>query len=174
MKRLIGFNLMIVVLVLAIGCSKTSVTLTADEQLAYDVAAIDDYLATNHINAIKLESGIRYAVTEQGNGPLPTKDNCVTFAYTLYVVPDTEMKQENTTGYTAALKSQIIGMQIVLKLLPTGSKATILIPSALAYGPSGRPSSDAASNIPRNAILRFDIQLISLKNYNALGNYCYQ
>jgi FKBP-type peptidyl-prolyl cis-trans isomerase len=155
--------------VVAVGCSKSSVTLTADEQLVYDVNLIDQYIADNSIsNAIKLESGLRYSVTQMGTGATATKDNCVTFTYAVYIMPNAEALQTNTTGYKAPLKSQILGMQLALKLLPVGSKATVLIPSGLAYGTGG------AKDVPRNSNLRYDLEVLALSNYNALGNYCYE
>ncbi|HZY80723.1 MAG TPA: FKBP-type peptidyl-prolyl cis-trans isomerase [Cyclobacteriaceae bacterium] len=171
MKRLIGFCLITVALVLALGCNKTTVTLTAEEQLAYDVAAIDEYLTRTNVNAIKLESGVRYVLTEVGTGPLPTKDNCVGLRYVLTKLNDTTRYDYNysAAGYHRPLKNLITGVQIALKLMPLGSKGSIYIPSGLGYG----PNPDAQVTVGRNAILRFDVDLFAMSNYNALGNYCY-
>jgi FKBP-type peptidyl-prolyl cis-trans isomerase len=171
MKRIIGFSLIVAGLVLALGCDKSTVTLTAEEQLAYDVAAIDEYLAANNVNAVKLESGVRYSISELGNGPLPTKDNCVGMRYVLTKLNDTTRYDYNTTaaGYHRPLKSLITGVQIALKQMPIGTKGSIYIPSGLGYG----PNPDARVTVGRNAILKFDIDLFAISNYNALGNYCY-
>ena len=172
MKRLIGFCLIIAGLALAIGCSKeTPVVLTADEQLAYDIAAIDEYLAKNNINAIKLESGVRYFLTEVGTGPLPTKDNCIALRYVVTKLNDTTRIDYNDTprGYHRPLKNLMTGVQLAVKLMPIGSKGSIYIPSGLAYGPNPDPRLGVGSN----AILRFDLDMFAISNYNALGNYCY-
>jgi FKBP-type peptidyl-prolyl cis-trans isomerase len=49
----------------------------------------------------------------------------------------------------------IAGWDEAFALLPVGSKAKLLIPSALAYGSATKP------NIPANSILEFDVTLIS-------------
>ncbi|HMJ71680.1 MAG TPA: FKBP-type peptidyl-prolyl cis-trans isomerase [Cyclobacteriaceae bacterium] len=162
MKRLLWFLTFVVI---GAGCSKTDDTLTAAEQLVYDVNIIDEYLAENSINAIKLESGVRYIITEMGTGPNPTKDHCVTFNYTGYVLYTAEPFESNT-GYKTPLKANITGMQIGLKLLPVGSKGSLFIPSGLAY------AGNSSATIPRNANLRFDVEVVSITDYNALAGYC--
>jgi FKBP-type peptidyl-prolyl cis-trans isomerase FkpA len=42
--------------------------------------------------------------------------------------------------------------------LSKGSKATFLIPSTMAYGPQDSP------NIPANSVLRFDVELVDIKD----------
>lgn len=164
MKKLIWLSLFVVV---AIGCNKTSVTLTAEEQLVRDIEIIDAYLADNGIkNAISLENGMRYVMSVTGNGPTPTKDNCFIVNYTGKFL-DSDEAFDSGTAYTKPLKSPIPGWQIMLKLMPVGSKVTVWIPSELAYGPQGY------LGIPRNTVLMFDIELTGVKSYNAAGNYCY-
>jgi FKBP-type peptidyl-prolyl cis-trans isomerase len=49
-------------------------------------------------------------------------------------------------------------------LLKTGAKATLYIPSPMAYGSQARPGGGAnPKGIPANSILLFDVQLISMK-----------
>jgi FKBP-type peptidyl-prolyl cis-trans isomerase FkpA len=168
MKRLVWS---LVFGVVAIGCNKSTVPLTAEQQLEYDVNIIDGYLAENSIDAMKLESGVRYTISELGTGPAPTKDHCVTIRYTGWVLYDTEAFDSNTTtGFKRPLKGLITGMQIGLKLMPLGSKGTLYIPSGLGYGPN--PDPVTAQKIPKNAILKFDIEVAELSEYNALGGYC--
>ncbi len=153
--------------VIGAGCNKTSVTLTAEEQLAYDVNVIDEYLAENSINAVKLESGVRYIITEMGTGPNPTKDNCVIFnSYIGYVLYNTEPFVSNGAGYKIPLKRDLVGMQIGLKLMPVGTKGSIFIPSSFAYG------GNSDEKIPRNANIRFDVEVASVTEFNSLGGYC--
>ena len=45
-----------------------------------------------------------------------------------------------------------------IAVLPKGSKALLLIPSTLAYGERG-----AGGDIPPNAPLRFDVELVGVK-----------
>jgi FKBP-type peptidyl-prolyl cis-trans isomerase len=168
MKRITWFFLLIV---FAVACNKTTVTLTAEEQLIYDVNLIDEYLAQNGINAIKLENGIRYFLEVTGTGPTPTKDNCFTVKYRGIVLHEEEAFGDSGDGtYSNPVKSQIPGFQIMLKLMPVGSKGTVFIPSVLGYGVNGNPQA----GIPSNAVLKFDLELLAIHPYNALGNYCNQ
>lgn len=166
MKRLTWYFLF---LAIAVGCNKApSLILTQEEQLVYDVQLIDEYLAQHHLDAIKLENGIRYNITETGTGPTPTKDNCFRMRYAGFLLNETvPFGADSTDGYKAPLKSQIIGVQILLKLMSAGSKGTVYIPSDFGYGPGGSPPT-----IPQNAVLRFDVELMNIYSYNALGNYC--
>ena len=43
-------------------------------------------------------------------------------------------------------------------MLNKGSKGVLLIPSTLAYGPRG-----AGADIPANAVLRFEVELVDFK-----------
>jgi FKBP-type peptidyl-prolyl cis-trans isomerase FkpA len=163
-KGLIWFFLFVVV---AVGCDKSTVTLNSEEQLEYDINLIDEYLAANGItNAVKLENGMRYVMSVMGTGPTPTKDNCFTVNYTGRFL-DAEEAFDSGTGWTRPLKSPIAGWQIMLKLMPVGSKVTVWIPSQLAYGVDGYIS------IPPNTVLMFDLELLAISSYHAAGNYCY-
>jgi FKBP-type peptidyl-prolyl cis-trans isomerase FkpA len=173
MRRIFVFFLF---LVIAVSCSKTSpVPLTSAQQLEYDINFIDQYLADNHIDAIKLESGVRYVIHEMGTGPAPTKDNCIRFTYsgwgllnTTTFDDTTAFDSNHTNGIKSPLKGLIGGMQIGLKLMPVGTNATIYIPSGLGYGPNG------SRVVLPNECLRFDVQVLQLYQYNALANYCYE
>ena len=52
----------------------------------------------------------------------------------------------------------IQGWQLGVAEMKVGGKATLVIPSNLAYGDDGSPPV-----IPRGATLKFDIELISFK-----------
>ena len=167
MRRLVsGFFLAVVIL----GCNSNAATLmTPEERLIYDVNVIDSYLTENNIEAVKLESGVRYVIKEMGAGPLPTKDNCVRFKYDGYVLYETNFFDSNQTaagGLKIALKSLISGMQIGLKQMPVGTKGTVFIPSNLGYGGTPQPG------IPGYSILRFEVEVTGLSSYNSLGDYC--
>lgn len=154
---------------LVAACSKTSTPqLTTDEQLEKDINLIDEYLAEKGINAIKLESGVRYVITENTDGPVATKDNCIRFLYAGYELYDTEPFDSNSTdGIKIPLKSLVAGMQIGLKLIPVGAKGMIYMPSLYGYGTSGN-GTDVAPNTP----IWFSVEVVELYTYNAEGNYC--
>ena len=53
----------------------------------------------------------------------------------------------------------IPGWDAGIAQFPKGSKGVLLVPSSLAYGQRG-----AGADIPADAILRFDVELVDIKN----------
>jgi FKBP-type peptidyl-prolyl cis-trans isomerase FkpA len=69
---------------------------------------------------------------------------------------NSDIFDQATTPVTFDLAALIAGWQIGFQLLPKGSKATLYIPSGLAYGKGG-------NSIPGNANLFFEVELIDVK-----------
>lgn len=120
-------------------------------QLQKDVAAIDSYLTSNFIGALKDPSGIRIEITKLGNKlPARTVNSTVDVDYVGKFFPDGAVfDQGNVKG---TLKSYITGWQIALTKLPVGTQARLYVPSGWAYG------TTAQNGIPANSILQFDIE----------------
>lgn len=163
MRRIFVFALIVVA---GFSCTKTTVTLTSEERLAHDVAIIDKYLDDNRIVAQKFEDGLRLVISETGTGAIATAENCITVNYTGWVLYEETPFQTNT-GYRSALRNNILGWRLAFKYLPLGSKATLYIPSNLAYASVSRGA------IPAYGILKFDVELTAISAYNSLGEYCY-
>ncbi len=175
MRRTIGF--VICVVMIAVACNKTTTpTITAEEQLEKDINLIDQYLADSGINAIKLESGVRYIIDQMGEGPTPTKDNCLRFRYAGYMLYDTAAFDSNhEDGLKSPLKHLVAGMQIGLKQMPVGTKGRIFMPSVYGYGVNGSYDSYNAKYIVNPSTpIWFDVEVVQLYAYNTLGNYCYE
>lgn len=159
MKRMMTKSAVWIGLVFLLGsCLKTEEVISPLEQLNLDVATIDNYLAENGIIALKDASGIRVEIIQLGDGNLPPNlDNNINVKYTGKLLSNGSIFDSNTTtGITGRLSSYILGWQIGLGLLPEGSVAKLYIPSGYAYGTSG------AGSIPPNAILVFDLELVSV------------
>ena len=60
--------------------------------------------------------------------------------------------------FSYKLNQLIVGWQLVIPLVPSGSKITAYIPSGYGYGVNG----GANGKVPSNAILIFDIELIAV------------
>jgi len=114
-----------------------------------DIEAIDDYLTSNNINAIKDPSGVRMAITTLGTGFPAQSFSKVDVDYIGKLFTDgTVFDEGNIEG---DLKNLIPGWQFALTTLPVGSKATLFIPSYWAYRDVQQGS------IPPNSILIFNI-----------------
>ena len=107
-----------------------------------------------------LPSGVHYVPIKTGSGVRPlAADTVVINAIGLFpdgsVFEDTFQKKQALKIMTASL---IPGLNEAVQLMPEGSVWRIFVPSALAYGPTGRPGV-----IPPNTALVFDITLMEVK-----------
>lgn len=144
-------------------------------QLDKDIATIDKYLSDNNIEAVKLESGIRYVITKPGTGNNATSGQTVKVDYAGYMLDgrhfDTSVQavaveknllnpgKEYTPYEVVVDESQVIqGWHDAIKYLNVGAKGTFYIPSTLGYGPQQR-----SAIITENSILVFDLELIEIK-----------
>ena len=136
------------------------------EQLPKDNAAIAEYLKANNLTATanKSAGGTWYVITKRGAGPLPQTGQTVSVRYRGTVLAtgkefDSSEKHGGTPFDFVLGTGQVIqGWDQGIAMLPKGSTATLLIPSSLAYGTRG-----AGADIPADANLRFDVELVDVK-----------
>ena len=151
-------------LTLATNCADDAVVLSDEEQLQKDSEIIEAWLVDNNINALTDPSGLRYVITTKGTGAKPKLTNKVTVKYIGKFLKEevspanSIVVDQSTAGITYPLSEFIQGWQIGFQLLPKGSKATLYIPSGLAYGKNG-----AGTAIPANSNLFFDVELVDVK-----------
>lgn len=152
------------------------VSAAAEKQLVIENEILDTYMAENNIEASVTESGLRYVITEEGNGPKPSTGQMVSVNYTGWILngdyfdsSDKEVamekglydeRREPYQPYTFPLgQGQVIkGWDEGIALLNEGSKARLYIPSPLGYG-----SSNRSPIIKANSILVFDVELVDVE-----------
>lgn len=134
--------------------------LTAAERAEKDQETIKQYLADNNIDAQKLSSGIWYVMTEEGEGNKPSVNATVTAHYSGRLLDGKKFDSSYDRGqpFTTTLNQVIVGWKEAIPTLKKGGKGTFYIPSGLAYGERG-----AGANIPANAVLIFDIELVDFQ-----------
>lgn len=149
-----------------------------EEQHEKDTQIIEDYLKENNIDAQTTESGIFYVIKEEGSGPKAEAGDEVMVNYAGYLLGgehfDTNIKKVaeeqgmfNPNGnyspinFTLGAQQVIQGWDQGLTLLSEGGKATLYIPSTLAYGPRQR-----GPVIEPNSILVFDVELVKVQKEN--------
>jgi len=126
-----------------------------------NLAAGEKFLAENaKKDGVKtLDSGLQYKVVIEGDGETPKSDSTVVAHYEGRLINgkvfDSSIKRGSPA--TFPVNGVIKGWQETLKLMPTGSKWQVYIPSKLAYGEKG-----AGASIGPNETLIFDIELISI------------
>ena len=104
-------------------------------------------------------SGLRYIIHEEGTGPMPQNGQMVSVHY--YGMLDADGSMFDNSFSRGAPIDVNLGQGMVIKgwdegiaLLKKGTKATLYIPSALGYGPTGQPPV-----IPENADLIFYVEV---------------
>jgi FKBP-type peptidyl-prolyl cis-trans isomerase len=160
----------VVLLVSLMGASLASCS--KDDAAPADYSATDDaliqkYLTDNNItNAVKQPSGVYYVpVVTNATAPLATTGKVVSILYTNQLLNGTVFdatSQRNNNPFNFILgvnRIQVAGIEQGLALMHKGDKATLLIPSGLAYGPGG-----AGTAVPANSVIRSDIELTDINS----------
>jgi FKBP-type peptidyl-prolyl cis-trans isomerase len=124
-------------------------------------AAGGDYLAKMAATkgAKKTASGAIVISQKEGSGPAPAATAKVKVHYAGRLVDGKEFDSSYKRGQPAEFPlDQVIKCWTeALQTMKVGGKATVVCPSDIAYGPSGRPPV-----IPGNAVLTFEIELIEI------------
>jgi FKBP-type peptidyl-prolyl cis-trans isomerase FklB len=125
----------------------------------------EQFLAENgkKEGVVTLPSGLQYKVIKAGDGNKPTVGDVAVCHYRGSLLDgtvfDDSHKKKNGGPVNFPLRSVIKGWQEALQLMPVGSKWQLFVPPQLAYGDRGVPRA----NIPPDATLVFDVELLSLK-----------
>lgn len=135
-------------------------------QLDTDAKKIEEYLKKNNITATKTSWGTYIAIHEEGTGEKINNSNVAVVNYTGKTLDSAIVFDSNIDPkfghaqpyevYVSQLGSVIFGWSDALVQLKKGSKATIYIPSSLAYGKTGN------GKIKPNENLIFDIEVINV------------
>jgi FKBP-type peptidyl-prolyl cis-trans isomerase FkpA len=141
---------------IALSCKKQDFC-PADTTVApeSEVQALEAYLNSNSITAIKDDRGFYYRYRKEGSGRNPTICSSVTVAYNGRLTNGTQFDASNSASF--GLRNLIRGWRQAIPLMKVGDGITLYLPPSLAYGSAGSPPT-----IPANAILIFDIDLLAI------------
>ncbi len=132
------------------------------EQNKIDSDKIEAYLSENQIEAQTTSSGLRYVITQEGTGRNATAGDNVLVHYNGTLLGGTKFDSSYDRGepfsFPLGQGRVIPGWDEGIALLNTGAKATLYIPSSLAYG-----SEAAGPQIGPNSILKFDVELVDIQ-----------
>ena len=109
--------------------------------------------------AVKTDSGLIYYEMKAGEGEQPTLSDTVEVHYHGTLTDGTVFDSSVDRGQTISfpLGGVIKGWQEGLAMMKTGGKATLVIPSDLAYGDAG-----SGDTIPPGATLKFEVELFKI------------
>lgn len=123
---------------------------------------IDSFIAKQEYKMEKTKTGIHYLIGLNGKGETPKNLAEVELKYTIHLINGDYCYSSDSSGIMKikiGQSNEPTGLQEALQLIPCGSKATIIIPSYLAYGISGD-----GNKIGRLASLVYNIELLKVKN----------
>ncbi len=131
-----------------------------ETQKPVDEELIKKYIADNKLKVTRTESGLYYVVTSAGSGDAPQTGQMVDVHYkgSLLSGEEFDSSKENPLSFAYNTGGMIKGFDEGVGMLKKGGKATLIIPSHLAYGPQER-----GEKIKPFSILRFDIELVDIK-----------
>jgi peptidyl-prolyl cis-trans isomerase A (cyclophilin A) len=139
----------------------TTARSAAEEAARAAQEAADAAIADLKAGAEKTASGLMYIMHEEGKGPKPAAGQNVKVHYELKladgVVVDSSYSRGTPLDIPIGVGQVIPGWDEGIQLLNEGSKATLIVPSELGYGPSG-----AGGVIPPNATLIFKVELVQV------------
>lgn len=120
---------------------------------------LKSYLASKGIKQTPDSSGLYIMVKQEGKGPVAQKGDSVSVHYegtfldgTIF---DSSLKRKKPIGFRVGVGAVIPGWDIAFSKLKKGTKATLIIPSKLAYGNGG-------GQLPPYATLVFDVELLEV------------
>jgi FKBP-type peptidyl-prolyl cis-trans isomerase FkpA len=125
-----------------------------------DEETIAAYLKKNKIRGAKhTASGLYYKIIQPGTGPTPQEGQSVATHYTGKLLDGTVFDSDKGGGFSFIIgKHNVIpGWEEGFALLNKGTKATLYLPSTIAYGVQG------AGPIPPNSVLIFDVEVVDVK-----------
>jgi peptidyl-prolyl cis-trans isomerase A (cyclophilin A) len=108
-------------------------------------------------------SGLKYLVVEKSNNPTKAENGMmVDVHYTGFLtdgkVFDSSIERRNPISFQLGTGSVIRGWDEGIALMNVGDKYRLIIPADLGYGAHG-----AGSDIPPNATLLFDVELVNVR-----------
>jgi len=135
-------------------------TSTYRKQWQWDDAKIQAYLTSKNLTATKDASRVYYITTTQGTGvDAISESSTVVYKYTGRLLDGTVFDSSTDGTFSTTLSGIFVeGWKSIVKKYTAGAKFRMFIPSDLAYGTSG------TGKIPTNAILDFDIEIVSVTN----------
>ena len=125
-------------------------------------AAQAEALASITKGFTQTNSGLFYHIDKAGEGNQPAKGNSVKVHYKGELLDgtvfDSSFKRNQPIEFSLGVGQVIPGWDEGIALLNKGAKATLIIPSDLAYGAAG-----AGGVIPPDATLKFEVELVDFK-----------
>lgn len=125
-----------------------------EDQADIDRDLILDYIQTNNLQAEEDPSGLFYTIDAAGGDEKPELTDSVTISYRGTLLSGLQFDATDPGETATFLLSDLIqGWRIGIPKYGRDGSGTLLVPSALGYGPN------RIGPIPPNSVLVFDIEV---------------
>lgn len=124
-------------------------------------AIIDNFIKQHGLNMKKSDTGLRYSISSTGEGETVQDGQAVTFQYELRLLDSTFCYSSELRGpliFRVGQDDVVRGLHEGALLMRSGDRATMILPSRLAYGLTGDHE-----RIPGGAILVYDLELVDVQ-----------
>jgi FKBP-type peptidyl-prolyl cis-trans isomerase len=130
-----------------------------DQEKITDSTSIAKYIKDNHLNPQKTPGGVYYIIEKKGTGGIPTFGDSVFVNYKGTLLDGTVFDQSKgkPLSFRLGVRRVIPGWDDAFAILPKGTKAKLIIPSLMAYGPQ------ASGPIPAGSPLVFEVEVVNFK-----------
>ena len=124
--------------------------------------------AGDGLTPVTFPDGLKYIDLSKGTGAIAHTNDIVVVQYTRWLTDgtlfDSSRSRNQPFSFTVGQGQVIPGWDEGLPGMAAGGQRKLIIPAALAYGPSGQQDPNTgATIIPPNATLVFEIELLSVK-----------
>lgn len=126
-------------------------------QAQKDENLIIEYIADNNLQPIRTASGLYYVIEKGGEGPYILDGQTLTANYRGSYLDGKEFDSSYSRGKPIQfyVGQMIDGWNEAMLYMRVGAKATLLIPSEMAYGERGYPGL-----VEPNSVLKFDVEIL--------------
>ena len=149
------------------GDAEAEIRQTMEDRFIAEKQSLDKYIAENKITTKPTASGLYIIVTEKKKGKLPVKGNKITVQYTgkfLNGEVFDGLIPNHPMTYIFGEGKMLTGWEEAFAQLHEGEKATLIIPSELAYGEKGkRNASSGVYIVPPYTTLIYEVEVVSIK-----------
>ncbi len=134
-----------------------------EKHAAIEKLDIDKYISDNNLTTVSTGTGLQYVITKAGNGGKAQAGDIVVVHYEGKLLNgnkfDSSYDMDRPFEFPVGQGQVIKGWDEAFMVLEKGSKATLIIPSPLAYG----ANAVGGGAIPAHSPLVFTVELIDIK-----------
>jgi FKBP-type peptidyl-prolyl cis-trans isomerase len=141
-----------------------------ETQLKEDIEIIDTYVKSYEIEGNYIKEGIYKMVLQAGTGQVrPASRNGIYINYRLMLPNKSVINQENKILTQQGLEQFFEGFDIAASNMVVGEKSQFLIASQYGYG--SRSFSVDGLNVPSNAVILLEIELLDIVTEGEIIDY---